>query len=974
MVPAAAFPTPPSPLTPRPLPSRAMLPRPILRLSLLLTLVLAACAQTARPPVATTPRERPVWAMLESDIPLDPAFRASRLANGLRFIVRHNATPRGTLLVRMEVEAGSLDETDTERGYAHFVEHMAFNGSTRVPEGEMVRLLERNGLAFGADTNAQTNFHYTLYTLDLPRADPALLDTALMLMRETASELTISPEAVQRERGVVLAEMRDRNTFGYRSAVGEMGFVNPGSRYAERLPIGTPETLNAATADSLRAFWRREYVPVKTTVIVIGDLPADTAEAAIARHFADWSPAPSPPQPTAGPVLPADQGRTGVHVDPALSEKVTASRNGAYEDLPDTAARRRENLLRQIGYDILGRRFQRLARQPQAPFRSAALSTGDVFRAGRTTSLEIDTVDGGWRKGLTAAVHEYRRALAYGFTPDEVAEQVAIVRAAHRNAAGAAATRANAALVNAALALVRDDVVPATPESSLARLESFIPAITPQAVLAALKREAVPLANPLLRFAGRRPPEGGAPAIRAAWNEAMRGHITRSGAIAPEAFAYTDFGPEGRIASDTRDPALGIRLIRFANGVRLNLKQTALERDRVLVQLNLDGGDMLVTRANPLATEMTSAFAAGGLGRHSQDQLQSILAGRTVGFDLQSGPETFTATTQTTPADLELQLQLMAAYLVDPGYRPEGETIYRQNVNNFFAQRFATPGAALGTSLGGILSDDDPRFTFQKVEDYRALNFARLRQAIAERLAHGAIEIGVVGDIPEDAAIALVGRTFGALPAREADFRPWTEQRERPFTHDLARRVVRHTGAPDQSILRLTWPTRDGEDPVEAMKLELLEKVMRIELIETIREKLGKAYSPAADSEMSRVWRGYGTFAIAASVNLADLAATRAAMLETVAALRDRPVSADVLQRAREPMLEALDNALKTNRSWLTLVDRAQTQADRIDRQLKARTRLAALTVADVQAMARQYLAPHRAVEIDTVPEGAAAP
>ncbi|MFC3173399.1 M16 family metallopeptidase [Novosphingobium bradum] len=946
------------------------------RLILLLALALAACAQQVAPPssASSVVAPRPVWAMERSDIAIDPAFRTGQLANGLRFIVRSNATPRGTVLVRMEIAAGSLDETEAERGYAHFVEHMAFNGSTRVPEGEMVRLLERQGLAFGADTNAQTNFHYTLYTLDLPRADPALLDTAMMLMRETASELTMAPAAVGRERGVVLSEMRDRNTFALRAAIDEMRFLNPGARYAERLPIGTTETLNAATAEALRAFWRRTYVPAKTTVVVIGDLPADLAEAAIRQHFADWQAAPSPPQPSAGPVRFDDRGRTGILVDPALSERITASRHGPYEDRPDTAARRRENLLRQIGYDILGRRFQRLARQPQAPFRAASLSTGEVFRAGRTTSLEIDTIDGGWRTGLLAAAREYRRALAHGFSTAEVAEQVAIVRTAHRNGARAAATRSNAALVNAALALVRDDQVPATPESSLARLEAFIPAITPGAVLAALRREAVPLDRPLLRFAGRRAPEGGAEAIRAAWDEAMRGPLPRTDARAPATFAYADFGPAGTVVADRREAALGIREIRFANGVRLNLRQTGLEQDRVLVQLDLDGGDMLATRDNPLATEMMSAFAAGGLGRHSQDQLQSILAGRTVGLDLQSGPESFTAITQTTPADLALQLQLMAAYVTDPGYRAEGEVIYRQNVNTFFAQRFATPASALGSSLGGLLSDEDPRFSFQPAEAYRALDFARLKEAVADRLAHGAIEIGVVGDVAEDEAIALVARTFGALPPREAEFRPYPEQRQRPFTQDRLVRIVRHTGPADQAIVRLTWPTRDGEDPVAAMTLELLEKVARITLVETLREKLGKAYSPAADSETSRVWRGYGTFAVAASVNLADLAVTRAAIRETVEALRARPVSDDLLQRAREPMLDAFANALKSNRSWLALVGRAQTRPDRIERQLQSRARLAALTAADVQALARQYLAPDRAVEIDVVPEGAPAP
>ena len=944
------------------------------RLIPLLALVLAACAQHAHAPVASAPKPRPVWAMETSDVPLDPAYRTSRLANGMRFIIRHNALPAGTVQVRMEIAAGSLSEREGERGFAHFVEHMAFNGSTRLPEGEMIPLLERQGLAFGADTNAQTNFDYTMYMLDLPRRDPALLDTALMLMRETASELTFAPEAVARERGVVLSEMRDRNSWGLRAAVDEMGFTNPGALYTRRLPIGTAETVGAATAEGLRAFWRREYVPGKTTLIVIGDVDPDRTEAAIRQHFEGWSPAVLPAEPDAGPVVPSDKGRTGTYLDPALTDRVTAARNAGWLDEPDSVAQRRENLLRQIGYGIVNRRLLRLTRAPDPPFRGASLSTGDVFRAGRTTTLAVDTVEGQWRRGLVAAAREYHRALAHGFTPGEVAEQLASVRAAHRNAAGAARTRTNTALMGAALALVRDDVVPSTPESSLARLEAFVPLITPEAVLAALKREAVPLDHPLLRFAGRTAPEGGPDALRAAWDSAVRERVGRAGAEAAGSFAYTQFGKPGTVTSDLTEPALGIRELRFANGVRLNLKHTDLEKDRVLVQLSLDGGDMLATKDDPLATEMVQTFTAGGLGRHSQDQLQSILAGRTVGLNLSSTPETFVAIAQTTPEDLELQLQLMAAYVTDPGYRSEGEVLYRQNVNSFFNQKDATPGSALQAALGGILADNDPRFTIQAPAAYRALTFARLKQAIGERLAHGAIEIGIVGDVNEDEAIALMARTFGALPPREGDFQPYSEQRIRPFTRDMSRRIVRHGGARDQAIVRFTWPTRDGEDAVETMKLELLEKVVQIELRDTIRERLGKAYSPSAQSEATRTWRGYGTFSATASVSVADVAAARAAILETAAALRDRAVDPDLLLRARQPMLEALDNALKTNRSWLTLVDRAQTEAERIQRLLAASGRLKRLTAVDVQEMARRYLTPDRAVEIDVLPEGVAVP
>jgi zinc protease len=946
---------------------------PSILLFFLAVLSLSACAPQAQR-LASAAKPRPVWGFLESDIPVEPQYRFGRLDNGMRYVIRRNANPKGTAMVRMEVAAGSLDESPAERGYAHFVEHMAFNGSTHVPEGEMIRLLERNGLAFGADTNAATSFETTTYMLDLPRADPKLLDVALMLMRETASELTISQAAVDRERGVILAEMRDRNTWQMRNGMDQAKFLHPNALYPYRFPVGVAETVNAATAAGLKAFWQREYVPEHTTMIVIGDFDPALVEKAIVARFGDWKARPVEPQPDPGPVDTKSHGRTEIYVDPALSERVTASRHGPWIDGPDTQAQRRENLLRQIGYAIVNRRLLRIARQPDPPFRGAGFGTGDVFRSGRTTNLIVDTIDGKWRPGLIATAIEYRRALKYGFGAPEVAEQIANIRTAIQHAAASAGTRSNAALMGAVFDLLRNDVVPSDPAGVLARFEAFVPEITPENVLAALRREAVPLRDPLLRFRGRRYPESGEKAIRAAWKEAMRAPLTRGSEVASVGFGYTDFGTPGTVVADAVEPALGIREVRFANGVRLNLKHTDIDKDRVLVQLSVDGGDMLDTKEDPLATQMVSALPVGGLGKHSQDELQSILAGHAVSTNIDSTPETFVSSAQTTPEDLALQLEVMAAFLTDPGYRLEGEVQYRLNINNFFAQLRATPVAALSNSIGGILSDNDPRFTLQPVDDYRKLTFAKLKKDIADRFAHGAIEIGVVGDIDEARVIAMVARTFGALPPREPDFRPYESQRTRPFTHNHRPRVIRHTGPVDQALLRLTWPTRDDSDPVESLKLELLERVMRIELTETLREKLGKAYSPSAASTLSRFWKGYGVFGIAASIDVHEVPATREAIAETVAALRAAPVSDDVLLRARAPMIEAFENGLKSNGGWLTLVDRAQTEPEEIDRFLKAPGRLMTLTAADVQAMAQRYLEPKEKVEVLVLPEGVPEP
>lgn len=944
--------------------------RPILLL-LTLTTALSACAPHVGR-IASAPDQATTWPMDRSDIPVDPGFRFGELANGMRFVIRHNATPKGTALVRMEVHAGSLDESESERGFAHFVEHMAFNGSTHVPEGEMVRLLERKGLAFGADTNAQTSFEQTTYLLDLPRADPALLDTALMLMRETASELKFSPAAVARERGVVLSEMRDRNSWQQRNTEDQLKFLSPAARYVNRLPIGLKDRLDAATSDSLRAFWAREYVPAHVTVVVVGDFVDDQVEAAIRARFADWAPAPVEAPPHGGPIDPAAHGRTAIYLDPALPERVAASRHGPWLNEPDSITQRRENLLRQIGYAIVNRRLMRATRAIDPPFRGAGFGTGKQFRDGRTTNLIVDTVDGKWRRGLVAVVAEYKRALSQGFTIGEVAEQVAAIRAAAQDAAASANTRSNNALVNAALMLLRDDQIPTTPESSLVRLEAFLPSVTPARVLAALKREAVRLNDPLLRFTGKIAPIGGEAALRTSWNTAIRAPYGRAASNAASVFAYGASQLPGQIVSDVREAALGIRQLRFANGVRLNLKHTDLEVGRIALQVSLDGGEMLDTRDNPLATEMAQMLPAGGLGKHSQDDLQSLLAGRTVDSNLSATPETFVATSQTTPRDLELALQLIAATITDPGYRPEGEARYRLNINTFFSQMRATPGSALNVAQGGILSDQDPRFSMQDPDAYRNLTYAKLKADLGDRLAHGAIEIGLVGDFDEAQAVATVARSFGALPPREAEFRGYPEQRTRPFTTDRRMRTVTHTGAADQAIVRAVWPTRDGSDPVVALQLALLERVVQIELTENLREKLGKSYSPGASSDASRVWNGYGTFTVTASINLADLAITRAALTETIAELRNMPVSADTLLRARAPLLESYDNALKTNRGWMTLVDRAQTEADRIERFQRAKERLSAITAQDLQAVVRQYLIPSGAVEIDVVPEATA--
>ena len=918
--------------------------------------------------------EQVVWAFEESDLAAEQGWVFGQLDNGMRYAIRRNDRPEGTALVRMEIAAGRLDERENERGLAHYVEHMAFNGSTNVPEGEMIKLLERLGLAFGADTNASTAFDYTQYMLDLPRNDPELLDTALMLMRETASELLFDPAAVERERGVLLAERRDRTTFQLLNAADQIDFMFPGSRFSERFPVADREDLATADAATLKGFWSRNYIPAKTTVVVIGDFDPAAVEAKIRARFESWRAAPAEPQPDAGPHDPEYRGASDIHIDPALDESVTLFRNGPWLDEPDTRANREESVLRSIASGIINRRLQRLTLSENPPFRGAGFSTGDVFETARQTSLTVNAIEGKWQGGMEAALAEYRRALTYGFSEAEIAEQVARVRTGLENAVAASSTRSNAAYANSAILLSRADVVPVAPADQLALFEGVAARATPTAVLDALKAHAVPLDEALIRFQGRTAPVGGADALRAAFTSAMAAPVAAPQAAVAAPFGYTEFGAPGVVVRDEVEPALGIRTLQFANGVRLNLKRTELEKDRVRVAMVVDGGNLIDTREAPLRTALTALLPSGGLGKHSFDELQTVLAGRTVGMGFSSASDSFRFDGATTARDLELQLQLITAFVTDPAYRQEAVTRYRNGIDDYFAQFEATPRSTLSVREGEILSDGDPRFTLQPKEAYAALEFGTLKDALGERLRNGALELTMVGDIDEAVTIALVARTLGALPKREEQFRTYSDNRNRTFTADRSQRILRHSGEANQALVHHVWPTQDDSDAVAVSTLTLLRAVVDLKVTEMLREKLGKTYSPGSGNFQSDVWPGYGTFWVQATVEPGEVEATTAAIRETMQELAAAPIDDDLFQRARQPILERLDNALKSNAGWMALARRAQSDPDDILRFVGAKARYQALTPADLQAMALRYLDPSATLEIIVLPKDTAPP
>ncbi|MCC7266243.1 MAG: insulinase family protein, partial [Caulobacteraceae bacterium] len=366
------------------------------------------------PSTAPAKLEQGEWPQAKSDVAPDPQVRFGALPNGMRYAIMKNATPPQQGSLRLRFDAGSLMETDAQQGLAHFLEHMAFNGSKNVPEGEMIKTLERLGLSFGADTNASTDFQQTIYKLDLPRTDAESLDTSLMLMRETAGELLIDPAAVDRERGVVLSEERARATPSYRVYKDRLEFLLKGQLPPARLPIGKVEVLKSAPAAQIQEFYRRYYRPERAVLVVAGDIDVDAVEAKIKARFSDWTAqGPSGGVPDLGRVE-RRKPQARLVVEAGAPPSLQLAWVGPPKTAPDTLAKRREDLVTALGFAVLNRRFSAMARAADPPFLGAGAFEGDEYKAAHVVMVTVNVQQDRWRPALEAVDREQRRIIQHG--------------------------------------------------------------------------------------------------------------------------------------------------------------------------------------------------------------------------------------------------------------------------------------------------------------------------------------------------------------------------------------------------------------------------------------------------------------------------------------------------------------------------------------------------------------------------------
>ncbi len=909
------------------------------------------------------------WAQNASDLKADERIRFGTLPNGMRYALMHNATPPGQASFRLRIDAGSLHEDNDQKGLAHFSEHMLFNGTENVPENEMLRILERLGLAFGADTNAFTSFDQTAYMLELPRTDDETVDTSLMIMREQVSRALMEASAIDAERDVIVGEARLRDSPQLRALKAQIGLLAPGQRLADRLPIGDLDIIRTAPTQRFVDFYRAYYRPERATFIAVGDFDVDAMEAKIKAKFADWTNShPAGPNPDLGTLAPRE-AESRIVVEPGVQSSIDLYWTRAADLRPDTIALRREDTISSLGMAVLNRRLGEISRQDNPPFISASGGNGSFFKSLDFGTISADFNPGGLARALETIEQEQRRLIQYGVGETELQREIANIRVRMENAVQAASTQQTPALAMNILGGANDDEVTTSPADNLARFNAAVEGLTPDMVKAELVK-AFQGQGPLALVSTPQAIEGGEAEVTRILEASRTKPVSAPAVQAELVWPYTEFGTLGTASGQTAYAALGATVVNFPNGVRLTVKPTDFKDQEILVSVSTGNGQLgLPTDSYSPVAMAGNVFTAGGLGKLTADEVSRVLTGRIYSSGFAVTDENYRLSGSTRPEDLNLQMQVLTAYLTDPGLRAAPFERIKGILPQVLEQQRATAMGAFGIDGAPLMAGGDRRVSMPTPAEINAMTITDIRSGVMAGLANGPIDIVIVGDTTVEDATKAVAATLAALPVRSPTpaTLPGSDKRAFPAPTPSPVRIS-HNGKAEQAFGVVAWPTTDAMgDRREARLVSLMSEVLSLRVLEEIREKQALSYSPISSATASSTFDDYGYALVAAEVDVSKLPDFYAAVDKIVASFADTPITADELTRARAPVVERLRRSQAGNPYWLgALSDLAKEPAteQRISGHIAM---LEGFTLEEVQNAARTYLRPDKAWKLEVV-------
>lgn len=953
--------------------SKRLVPRSRFRslvTSLALAVAILACGSS--PPPAQVPAARPAAvavavpatrppAPADAVSPLDPAIKRGTLPNGLTYYVVKHAKPEQRAALWLAVNAGSVLEDEDQRGLAHFVEHMAFNGTKRFPKQQIVDFIEKSGMQFGADVNAYTSFDETVYQLLIPTDDPALVGKGLDVLRDWAGDITFDPVEVDKERGVVLEEWRLGRGAAARIFDKQFPIMFSGSRYGERLPIGKPEILKTAPRDALVRFYRDWYQPQNMAVIAVGDFDDHQLEAEITARFGDLKR--TADAKTRAPVpVPRDHPTlVTVETDKELPRTSVAVYDKLEHRRESTKGDYRRFIVEGLYHAMVNARFAELTTDPESPLMYASSGTGGFARTSDTFERYAGAKQGRVEEALTTLVREIARVEKFGFLPSELA------RAARSQLASAESSAAE--WEKTPSPELADEITRHYFEGEqmpgrileLAYDREMIPSVT----LAELNHLARTWGGEAGRVIAISAPEH----TTVPSPEAVRALVASASTAAVEPWR-DDAGDRpllatppapGKVVKTVHEDTTGATTWTLANGVRVIVKPTAFQNDEVVFSGFQRGGSSRIADKDFVQARFAADIvSASGVGEFDSTALTKVLAGKQAHAGVGISELSEAVYGGARPADLETALQLLHLRLTAPRRDEKAFARWRAQKIEEVRNRALSPERTFFEQMFAVHSSNHPRRAPVTLEMIGKVELDRALAVYKDRFSDlGDFTFVFVGNLDLAKLQPLAETYLGSLPSKGrketwkdlgVKFPPGKVTRTFTLGSEPKSFVYLAMNAPD------TW-TRDG-----ARDAEILSMVLEIKLREVLREDMGGVYGVQIWSSLGREprpERDLGVFFGCAPENVDKL---RAAVFAEVAKVAKAGIDDVYLDKVRETLRRTRETDSKTNWWWMSQLRDVAYFGDDPGAQLDIAATLARVTKPNVQAAARRFFDPSRYV------------
>ncbi len=863
-------------------------------------------------------------------IPNDPDVRIGKLDNGLTYYIRHNNWPENRAEFYIAQKVGSIQENDDQRGLAHFLEHMAFNGSKHFKGNELLRWCESIGVKFGTDLNAYTSIDQTVYNIsNVPTTREGIVDSCLLILFDWADGLLLEQEEIEKERGVIHEEWRLRTSAQQRMLERDLPKLYPGSKYGYRMPIGLMEIIDNFERPFLQAYYEKWYRPDNQGIIVVGDVDVDKVEKKIKDMFSTIKLAQNAEKVVKYPV--PDNAEPIIVIDKDKEQQYNIveilMKHEAFPDtLKGTMAYMITDYIKNAALSMLRDRLSEYAEKPESPFLQAFANDGSYLLSNTVDAFELGFLpkDGQSEAAITAILTEARRAAEFGFTPTEYnrfkADYLSNLEKQYSNKD----KRFNRQFVNQYVQhFLANEPIPSI-DYTFETMKQVVPVIPIEAINTLAKELISQKDSNLVVLSMNNEKEGAVyltesgvkNAIAAARSAKIEAYIDN---VKDEPL-MTTLPKAGKIKKETKDNKFGYSELVLSNGGKVVLKKSDLKKDQVILNGEGYGGSALYGEKDFANIKIfDDVIDASGLGNFSHTELTKALAGKIARASLSLGENRQYISGSSTPKDVETMLQLVYLYFTNIAKDQKSYDNLMQTTEVSLKNRLLQPETVFSDSLTATLGNHNPRTAPLKVEDLKNVSYDRILEIAKERTANAAAyEFTIIGNFDESTIRPLIEQYLGSLPAQKKVVK------SKDVSTDFTGKVInsfKQKGETPKAIAVMYWYSKALPYNLEnSIKASIAGQILSMEYLKKIREDASAAYTVGASANTSRNDFGTETYIFAQCPMKPEKADVALQIMRDEVKTMATTCDAEKLKKVKEYMLKNLGDQQKQNGYWLSRI------------------------------------------------------